>query len=89
MENVKVLPVIIYVGKLTARLSIRTNEEIKSVQITAAPSFHFKGSVQGENILFIISFYEIVHRRTIVHNKIISIICSCLFFIRLIFIGLV
>ena len=28
---------------------------------------------------FIIHFYAIVHRRTIIQNKIISIICSCSF----------
>ena len=37
---------------------------------------------------FIIHFYAIVHRRTIVHNKIINIICSCSFFVRLILIDL-
>ena len=36
----------------------------------------------------IICFYAIMHR-TIVQNKIITIICSCLFFGWLIFIGLV
>ena len=41
-----------------------------------------------QNFLFVISFYEIMHR-TIVQNKIITIICSCLFFVWLIFIGLV
>ena len=33
-----------------------------------------------ENIFFIIRFHAIMHRTTIVRNKIISIICSCLFF---------
>ena len=38
-----------------------------------------KGTVPAENIFFIIYFYAIVHR-TIVQNKILSIICSCHFF---------
>ena len=40
----------------------------------------------AENNFFIIRFYAIMHR-TIIQNKIVSIICS--FFFRLIFIGLV
>ena len=48
-----------------------------------------KGTVPAENIFFIISFYAIMHRTTIVQNKIISSICSCLFFVQLIFISLV
>ena len=44
---------------------------------------------QQKIILLIICFYAIMHRTTIVQNKIISIICSCFFFVRLIFIGLV
>ena len=32
-----------------------------------------------ENIFFIIRFYTIMHRTTIVQNKILSIICSCFF----------
>ena len=47
-----------------------------------------KGTVWAENIFFIICFYAIVHRRTIVQNKIISIICSCYFSVRLILIDL-
>ena len=38
----------------------------------------FKGTIP--TIFFITRFYEIMHRTTIVHNKILSIICSCLFF---------
>ena len=38
---------------------------------------------------FIICFYAIMHRTTIVQNKIIIRICSCLFFVQLIFIFLV
>ena len=37
---------------------------------------------------FLLCFYSMIHR-TIVQNKIISIISSCLFFVRRIFIGLV
>ena len=39
-----------------------------------------KGILPAENILFIIRFYAIMHRTTIVQNKIISIICSFFFF---------
>ena len=42
----------------------------------------------NRNQFFIICFYAIMHR-TIVQNKIILIICSALFFLQLIFIGLV
>ena len=38
----------------------------------------FKSTIPAENIFFIICFYAIMHRN-IVQNKIISIICSCLF----------
>ena len=38
-----------------------------------------KGTVPAENFFFITSFYAIMHR-TIVQNKIFSIICSCQFF---------
>ena len=47
------------------------------------------GLYRQKMIFFIICFYAIMHRTTIVQNKIISIICSCLFFVRLIFKGLV
>ena len=40
----------------------------------------FKGTVPAENIFFIIRFHEIMQITTIIPNKIISIICSCLFF---------
>ena len=61
------------------------------------PSFYQKinlikyteGDRTNRIFFFIISFYAFMHRTTIVQNKIISIICSCLFFVRLIFIGLV
>ena len=33
-----------------------------------------------QKIFFLLGFYAIMHRTTIVKNKIISIICSCLFF---------
>ena len=33
-----------------------------------------------QNFFFIIRFYAILHITTIVHNKIISIVCSCFFF---------
>ena len=49
----------------------------------------FKGAIPAKKIFISISFYAIMHRTIIVQNKIISIICSCLFFVRLIFIGLV
>ena len=45
-------------------------------------------TVPAENTVFIIRFYAIVHRRTIVQNKIINIICSCSFSVRLILIDL-
>ena len=38
------------------------------------------GSIPTENIFFIICFYAIIHRTTIVQNKILRIIFSCLFF---------
>ena len=38
-----------------------------------------KGTLPAENNFFIICFYAIMHRTTIVPNKSISIICSCLF----------
>ena len=47
-----------------------------------------KGTVQVENI-FLIMFLSNLHRTTIVQNKIINSICSCLFFVTLICIGLV
>ena len=37
------------------------------------------GTVSTENI-FLLCFYAIMYRTTIVHNKILRIICSCLFF---------
>ena len=40
----------------------------------------FNCTVPAENIFFIIRFYAIMHRTTIVQNKIISTICSWLFF---------
>ena len=43
---------------------------------------------QWKIYFFIICFYAIMHRTTIVQNKIISIIYSCLFYVQL-FIGLV
>ena len=39
--------------------------------------------------IFYYTFFAIMHRTTIVQNKIISSICSCLFYVRLIIIGLV
>ena len=45
-------------------------------------------NVLAENIFFIICFYAMMHG-TIVQNKIISIICSLLFFVWLIVIRLV
>ena len=45
-----------------------------------------KGAIPVENIFFIIHFYAIMHR-IIVQNKIMTIICSCLFLVRLIFIA--
>ena len=42
-----------------------------------------------QNFFFIVRFCAIMHRTTIVQNKILSIICSCFFFVRRIFIGLV
>ena len=50
-------------------------------------TLRLKGTETVENIFFIIRFYEIMHK-TIVQNKIITITCSCLFFVQLIFIGL-
>ena len=41
--------------------------------------FPFKGTQLVEINFFIICFYAIMHRTTIVQNKIISIICSCFF----------
>ena len=56
-------------------------------------SVHMVTSLRHPNrwkiFLFIIRFNAIMHRTTIVQNKIINIICSCLFFCPLIFIGLV
>ena len=48
-----------------------------------------RGLHRQKIVYIIIRFYAIMYRTTIVQNKIISIICSCLFFVRLIFIGLV
>ena len=48
-----------------------------------------RGWYRRKIIFFIISFYEIMHRTTIVQNKLISMICCCFFFVCLIFIGLV
>ena len=48
-----------------------------------------KETVPAENIFFIRRFYAIMHRTTIVQKKIICSICSCPFFVWLIFIGLV
>ena len=39
---------------------------------------HFKRTVPTESIFFIIHSYPIMHRITIVQNKIINIICSSL-----------
>ena len=41
----------------------------------------------GWKIFFLLRFYAIMHRTTIVQDKIITIICSFIFFVRLIFIG--
>ena len=49
---------------------------------------YFKGTMQAD-IFFIIRFHAIMHRTTVVQNKIIRIICSCIFFVLLICIGLV
>ena len=49
----------------------------------------FKGIVPVKNIFFVRHFYAIMHRTTIVQNKIISIISSCLFYVQIIFIILV
>ena len=38
------------------------------------------GTVTADFFFIIIRFYAIVHRRTIVQNKILRIICSCPFF---------
>ena len=37
------------------------------------------GTAQDKNNI-VLCFYAIIHRTTIVQNKMISIICSCLFF---------
>ena len=42
-------------------------------------SLTLKGTVPAENI-FLLCFYVIMHRTTIVQNKILRIICSCLLF---------
>ena len=39
-----------------------------------------RGRYRHKIIFFIICFYAIMHRTTVVQNKIISMICSCLFF---------
>ena len=39
-----------------------------------------RGPYRPKIIFFIICFYAIMHRTTIAQNKIMSIICSCLFF---------
>ena len=38
-----------------------------------------KGMVPDKNNFFIMCFYAIMHRTTIVQNKILSILCSCFF----------
>ena len=47
-----------------------------------------KGTVLVKNIFFYYRYFFAIMHRTIVQNKIASIICSCLFFVQ-IFIGLV
>ena len=42
--------------------------------------FPFRGPNRKKIIFFIICFYAIMHRTTIVQDKIISSICSCVFF---------
>ena len=48
-----------------------------------------EGDCPSGKYFFIIHFYAIMHRTTIVQNKIINSICPCNFFLWLIFIGLV
>ena len=51
-----------------------------SLDVKISNTVCVKGTEPVENIFFIICFYAIVYRTTIVQNKIITIICSCLFF---------
>ena len=56
-----------------------TGRDGKHQSATSQDDCGFKRSYQWKIIFFIIHFYAIMHR-TIVQNKIISIICSCPFF---------
>ena len=57
----------------------RANRAVVTNNLTVIIEVVLRGPCRQKISFFIIHFYAIMHRTTIVQNKIIIIICSCLF----------
>ena len=66
-------------GHGVAAFEFATVSSCDLLDLSAGPMHMVNGRAQVLNFFFIINFSAIMHRATIVQNRIISIICSCFF----------